>query len=127
MIPPLVSKTFQKHFDYPIDFENFTEDSYQQQAVIDGEAALLDILDTAGQVEFTAMRDQYMRCGEGFIICYSVTDRHSFQEASEYRKLIARVRLTEDIPLVLIANKLDLQSQRKVIIPLVPTKTRRSW
>lgn len=93
-----------------------TEDSYQQQAVIDGEAALLDILDTAGQVEFTAMRDQYMRCGEGFIICYSVTDRHSFQEASEYRKLIARVRLTEEIPLVLIANKLDLQSQRKVSI-----------
>lgn len=55
-----------------------------------------------------------MRCGEGFIICYSIVDRHSFQEASEYRKLIARVRLTEDIPLVLIANKLDLQSQRKV-------------
>lgn len=97
------------HFSFQL-----TEDSYQQQAVIDGEAALLDILDTAGQVEFTAMRDQYMRCGEGFIICYSVTDRHSFQEASEYRKLIARVRFTEDIPLVLIANKLDLQSQRTV-------------
>jgi Ras-like without CAAX 2 len=91
-----------------------SEDSYQQQAIIDGEPALLDILDTAGQVEFTAMRDQYMRCGEGFIICYSICDRHSFQEASEYRKLIARVRLTEDIPLVLVANKLDLQSQRKV-------------
>lgn len=107
--------------DEPTQFEcnlflsvSIAEDSYQQQAVIDGEAALLDILDTAGQVEFTAMRDQYMRCGEGFIICYSVTDRHSFQEASEYRKLITRVRLTEDIPLVLIANKLDLQSQRKV-------------
>lgn len=28
----------------------FSEDSYQQQAVIDGEPALLDILDTAGQV-----------------------------------------------------------------------------
>lgn len=90
------------------------EDSYQQQAVIDDEAALLDILDTAGQVEFTAMRDQYMRCGEGFIICYSVTDRHSFHEASEYRNLIARVRLTENIPVVLIANKLDLSALRKV-------------
>lgn len=32
-----------------------TEDSYQKQAVIDGEAALLDILDTAGQV-----RDSYV-------------------------------------------------------------------
>lgn len=91
-----------------------TEDSYQQQAIIDGEAAQLDILDTAGQVEFTAMRDQYMRAGEGFIICYSICDRRSFQEVTEYRKLITRVRLTEDIPLVLVANKLDLQSQRKV-------------
>ncbi|KAL1377137.1 hypothetical protein pipiens_004227 [Culex pipiens pipiens] len=107
-----VSHSFLDYHDPTI------EDSYQQQAVIDGEAALLDILDTAGQVEFTAMRDQYMRCGEGFIICYSVTDRHSFQEASEYRKLIARVRLTEDIPLVLVANKLDLQSQRKAKPPL---------
>lgn len=103
-----VSHSFSDYHDPTI------EDSYQQQAVIDGEAALLDILDTAGQVEFTAMRDQYMRCGEGFIICYSVTDRHSFQEASEYRRLIARVRLSEDIPLVLVANKLDLESQRRV-------------
>ncbi|CAO1307513.1 unnamed protein product [Diamesa hyperborea] len=103
-----VSHSFLDYHDPTI------EDSYQQQAVIDGEVALLDILDTAGQVEFTAMRDQYMRCGEGFIICYSICDRHSFQEALEYRKLIARVRLTEEIPLVLVANKLDLQSQRKV-------------
>lgn len=60
------------------------------------------------------MRDQYMRCGEGFMICYSVTDKNSFQEAVEYKKLIARVRLSEDIPLVLIGNKFDLQNQRKV-------------
>lgn len=64
------------------------------------------------------MRDQYMRCGEGFIICYSVIDRHSYEEASEYRKLIQRVRLTEDIPVVLIANKSDLESLRKVKLKL---------
>ncbi|XP_046404187.1 GTPase HRas isoform X3 [Ischnura elegans] len=102
-----VSHSFLEYHDPTI------EDAYQQQAVIDGEAALLDILDTAGQVEFTAMRDQYMRCGEGFMICYSVTDRHSFQEALEYRKLISRVRATDDIPLVLVGNKFDLQHQRK--------------
>lgn len=96
---------------------------------------MLDILDTAGQVEFNAMRDQYMRCGEGFIICYSVTDRHSFQvleclreesggndlrcplqEAVEYKKLINKVRASEDIPIVLIGNKFDLQHQRKVTL-----------
>lgn len=73
------------------------------------------IWETLLQVEFTAMRDQYMRCGEGFMICYSVTDRHSFQEVSEYRKLISRVRANEDIPLVLVGNKFDLQYKRKVI------------
>ncbi|XP_030752692.1 GTP-binding protein Rit1-like [Sitophilus oryzae] len=103
-----VSHSFLDYHDPTI------EDSYQQQAVIDGEPALLDILDTAGQVEFTAMRDQYMRCGEGFMICYSVTDRHSFQEASEYKKLIQKVRASEDTPIVLVGNKFDLHLQRKV-------------
>lgn len=60
------------------------------------------------------MRDQYMRCGEGFMICYSVTDKHSFQEALEYRKSISRVRPNEHIPLVLVGNKFDLQHQREV-------------
>ncbi|VEN54598.1 unnamed protein product, partial [Callosobruchus maculatus] len=94
-----VSHSFLDYHDPTI------EDSYQQQAVIDGEPALLDILDTAGQVEFTAMRDQYMRCGEGFLICYSVTDRHSFQEALEYKKLIQKVRASEDTPLVLVGKQ----------------------
>ena len=31
--------------------------------VIDGETCLLDILDTAGQEKYSAMRDQYMRKG----------------------------------------------------------------
>ena len=118
-----------------IDYHDPTiEDAYQQRTVIDAEPCLLDILDTAGQVEFTAMREQYMRGGEGFIICYSITDRHSFMEAEEYRSLILKVsqlsitlkflftflslqvRAQENVPLVLVANKVDLSStgQRRV-------------
>jgi GTPase SAR1 family protein len=36
---------------------------------------LIPVLDTAGQEEFSAMREQYMRSGEGFLLVYSVTDR----------------------------------------------------
>ncbi|PIK60248.1 putative GTP-binding protein Rit1 [Apostichopus japonicus] len=93
-----------------------TEDAYQQQAVIDGEVGLLDILDTAGQAEFTAMRDQYMRGGEGFIICYSITDKRSFQEAAEFKNLIERVRTVDNLPIVLVGNKCDLDSQRVVSV-----------
>ncbi|XP_010003327.1 PREDICTED: GTP-binding protein Rit2 [Chaetura pelagica] len=90
------------------------EDAYKTQVRIDDEPAYLDILDTAGQAEFTAMRDQYMRGGEGFIICYSITDRQSFQEAAEFKELIYRVRHTYDIPLVLVGNKTDLEEFRQV-------------
>ncbi|RMC19522.1 hypothetical protein DUI87_04134 [Hirundo rustica rustica] len=69
-----------------------------------------------GGAEFTAMRDQYMRGGEGFIICYSITDRQSFQEAAEFKELIYRVRHTYDIPVVLVGNKIDLEEFRQVLL-----------
>lgn len=82
------------------------------------------------QVEFTTMREQYMRCGEGFMICYSVTDLHSFQEIMEYKKLISRVRANEEIPVVLVGNKFDLQQRRKVPMDfsgVLTTYTFTSW
>merc|ERR1711939_927433 len=45
--------------------------------MIDEEVALLDVLDTAGQEEHGAMREQYMRTGEGFLLVYSITSRQS--------------------------------------------------
>lgn len=66
------------------------------------------------QAEFTAMRDQYMRAGEGFIICYSITDRRSFHEVREFKQLIYRVRRTDDTPVVLVGNKSDLKQLRQV-------------
>ncbi|XP_067878978.1 GTP-binding protein Rit1 isoform X1 [Heterodontus francisci] len=98
-----------------LDYHDPTiEDAYKTRVRIDDESAHLDILDTAGQAEFTAMRDQYMRGGEGFIICYSITDRRSFQEAVEFKQLIYRVRHTYDIPVVLVGNKSDLGNLRQV-------------
>ncbi|XP_065262683.1 GTP-binding protein Rit2 [Emys orbicularis] len=130
LIEKLLNKVFEKeetgvYFNEPMtmqfishqfpDYHDPTiEDAYKTQVRIDDEPAYLDILDTAGQAEFTAMRDQYMRGGEGFIICYSITDRQSFQEAAEFKELIYRVRHTYDIPLVLVGNKIDLEEFRQV-------------
>ena len=48
--------------------------------VIDDEVSLLDVLDIAGQEEYSAMREQYMRTGEGFLLVYSITSRQSFSD-----------------------------------------------
>uniref|UniRef100_A0A7N5JBW7 small monomeric GTPase n=1 Tax=Ailuropoda melanoleuca TaxID=9646 RepID=A0A7N5JBW7_AILME len=100
---------------FPEDHDPTIEDAYKIRIRIDDEPANLDILDTAGQqAEFTAMRDQYMRAGEGFIICYSITDRRSFHEVREFKQLIYRVRRTDDTPVVLVGNKSDLKQLRQV-------------
>lgn len=53
--------------------------------VIDGETCLLDILDTAGQEEYSAMRDQYMRTGEGFLCVFAINNTKSFEDVHLYR------------------------------------------
>lgn len=61
------------------------------------------------------MREQYMRNGEGFILCFSITDRRSFDELITYRNLINRVRAGDEIPIIIAGNKCDLEHKRKVI------------
>lgn len=63
----------------------FLQDSYRKQVVIDGETCLLDILDTAGQEEYSAMRDQYMRTGEGFLCVFAINNSKSFADINLYR------------------------------------------
>uniref|UniRef100_A0A8C6CYC5 Small monomeric GTPase n=1 Tax=Moschus moschiferus TaxID=68415 RepID=A0A8C6CYC5_MOSMO len=50
-------------------------DSYMKICTVNGVPARLDILDTAGQEEFGAMREQYMRAGHGFLLVFAMNDR----------------------------------------------------
>uniref|UniRef100_A0A2K6LF52 Ras-related protein Rap-1b n=1 Tax=Rhinopithecus bieti TaxID=61621 RepID=A0A2K6LF52_RHIBE len=49
------------------------EDSYRKQVEADAQQCMLEILDTAGREQFTAMRDLYMKNGQGFALVYSIT------------------------------------------------------
>lgn len=89
-------------------------DSYRKQCVIDDEVALLDVLDTAGQEEYSAMREQYMRTGEGFLLVYSITSRQSFEEITTFQQQILRVKDKDYFPMVVVGNKCDLEGDREV-------------
>ena len=41
--------------------------------------------------------------------------RHSFNEAVEYRNLITKVRASEDVPVILVANKVDLEQTNRAV------------
>ncbi|KAL4238999.1 hypothetical protein ACF0H5_003703 [Mactra antiquata] len=80
----------------------------------DGETCLLDILDTAGQEEFSAMRDQYTRTGDCFVIVYSINDTNSFSEAEALYEFLKKVKDVDSPPAILVGNKTDLVDDRKV-------------
>lgn len=105
----LTIQLIQNHF--VDEYDPTIEDSYRKQVVIDGETCLLDILDTAGQEEYSAMRDQYMRTGEGFLLVFAINNAKSFEDIAMYREQIKRVKDADDVPMVLVGNKCDLQTR----------------
>lgn len=48
----------------------------------------------------SAMRDQYMRTGEGFLLVFAINNTKSFEDISNYREQIKRVKDAEDVPMV---------------------------
>ncbi|XP_069407349.1 ras-related protein R-Ras [Ovis canadensis] len=96
------------------DYDPTIEDSYTKICTVDGVPARLDILDTAGQEEFGAMREQYMRAGHGFLLVFAINDRQSFNEVGKLFTQILRVKDRDDFPIVLVGNKADLETQRQV-------------
>lgn len=55
-----------------------------------------------------------MRNGEGFLLVYSITSRLSFDEINTFYQQIRRVKDRDFFPMVLVANKCDLEHDRQV-------------
>ncbi|XP_053441500.1 ras-related protein Rap-1b isoform X1 [Nycticebus coucang] len=99
------------------------EDSYRKQVEVDAQQCMLEILDTAGTEQFTAMRDLYMKNGQGFALVYSITAQSTFNDLQDLREQILRVKDTDDVsllsnkyivPMILVGNKCDLEDERVV-------------
>jgi GTPase KRas protein len=98
---------------------------------------MLEVLDTAGQEEYTALRDQWIRDGEGFILVYSITSRNSFNRIQKFHSQVQRVKesghpnsptgasylptqmngsptYTGPVPIMLVGNKSDKHHEREV-------------
>ena len=97
---------------------------------------MLEVLDTAGQEEYTALRDQWIRDGEGFVLVYSISSRSSFSRIKKFHHQIQRVKesaaagsptyagspLSQTMgsaalgsaPIMLVGNKCDRVTEREV-------------
>ncbi|GME75550.1 unnamed protein product [[Candida] boidinii] len=118
--PPVVGKSALTirltQSEFANEYDPTIEDSYRHYCDIDSNPVSLDILDTAGQEEYSSMRDLYMKTGEGFLLVFSLTDRNTFEEISNFYNQIMRVKgeTTSFVPSILVGNKSDLIDERQV-------------
>ena len=96
---------------------------------------MLEVLDTAGQEEYIALRDQWIRDGEGFVLVYSISSRASFDRIKKFHQQIQRVKESSQsgspsylgpplsalgsgsygpAPVMLVGNKCDRVTEREV-------------
>ncbi|KAH3757927.1 Ras GTPase [Pelomyxa schiedti] len=97
------------------EYDPTIENAYRKPMSVDDQICVLDILDTAGQEEFSAMREAYFRQGQGFMIVWSVSDRASFEAAAEFHRKILRVKEVEFYPMVFCGNKVDIPPAERIV------------
>ena len=97
------------------------EDSYKKHIMLPGLAGAeeipvcVEILDTAGQDDFSPLRDSWIRESEAFLLIYSVTSRASLEYLDDVLRQIHRTKeedfFKKPVPIVLAGNKCDLPNR----------------
>lgn len=102
------------HNEWIENYDPTIEDTYRTQMTVDERQVVLEISDTAGTDQFVAMRDLYMKTGQGFLLVFSITSPSSLNEIAGLRDEIIRIKDDENVPIVICGNKADLEEHRAV-------------
>ncbi|KAF9516922.1 hypothetical protein BS47DRAFT_583040 [Hydnum rufescens UP504] len=68
------------------------EEAYTKHIVVDGELCSLEVLDTAGVEQFTALNEYYIKGGTGFVLVFSLTQATTMREVENLRQQIFRIK-----------------------------------
>lgn len=90
------------------------ENQFSKNFVYKNQEYEIEILDTAGQDEFSMINEKHLVGIHGYILIYSVTSRQSFEVIEVIRDKILNAIGSDTIPMVLVGNKSDLNYQRQV-------------
>ena len=99
---------FYEHLQSTIGAETASKD-----ITVEDEKIKLIIWDTSGQERFSSLTSSYTRGAEGCFIVYDITQRPSFENIEKKIDLV-KENAEENVIIILIGNKNDLEGERKV-------------
>ncbi|CAG9310565.1 unnamed protein product [Blepharisma stoltei] len=80
---------------------------------LEGEKIKLQLWDTAGSEKFRSVTRSYYRAAAGALLVFDITRRDTFNRLSEWLNE-ARLNGNPSMTVMLVGNKIDLNSQREV-------------
>ncbi|KAJ7062757.1 P-loop containing nucleoside triphosphate hydrolase protein [Mycena amicta] len=92
-----------------------------RQCVLDEELTIVNVFDPAPEpapgaalalAEYPAPRQPYILRGHGFLLVYAVNDRGSLEQLAELHEKILLVKDRDKVPMIVVAAKCDLKSER---------------
>lgn len=90
------------------------EDFYRHHTRLDGEEITVEILDTAGTEQYTAMHQLYIDHGQAFILVYAIDNKQTFQDIGPLINQITDLKKSKNFPIICVGNKCDLEEEREV-------------
>ncbi|XP_070536641.1 GTP-binding protein RAD-like [Ptychodera flava] len=102
--------------EFDLSLSEDIDDVYDKTLLVDDNEATLQLFDTPsyGQEEFNKNEDRYLADGDAYLLVYSITSRQSFQRANELRFKLRRSKDSENVPIIIVGNKTDLERSREV-------------
>lgn len=95
---------------YADKYKSTVEDLYNREYNLGQTTLKVDILDTAGDMQFPAMRRLSIATANAFLLVYAVTSTPSFICIKQCFEEIREQRADfQEIPIVVVGNKLDLK------------------
>jgi len=91
------------------------EDKFTKHLEVNGKAVFAEILDTAGQDQYSDLRPHFLPHGDAFVLVYAINDNETFEKIDEFHEQIFQVNeRAAQLPIILIGNKCDMESERRV-------------
>lgn len=95
-------------------YEPTVEDCYSRVLNINGNVIVLNTTDSSGSFQFPAMREVAIERAKAFVMVYALDDKYSFVELKRLLDEIITLKKVDNIPVVLVGNKKDIEHKREI-------------
>lgn len=93
------------------------ENTFSHEILYKGQKFATEIIDTAGQDEYSMLNSKHFIGIHGYMIVYSVGSRQSFEMVRTIRDKILNHLGVDEVPIMVVGNKRDIKKELRKVSP----------